>query len=405
VGFYGPVLRRVLAITLTPGRFRLRHAALTLPALGFVWLMLAVDRLLRCADRFLYPAFEEEEIPAPIFILSNPRSGTTYLHRLLSLDPRFDTTRLWQTFVSSVTGQRLVEVMARADARVGRPLGRAIDLFDRLLFSGWEGIHETGLRRTEEDEMLWLYMLLTPSVLLLFPFPELLRMVRADGLPESARRKVAAHYRATAKRQLHASRLAGRGGRTLLGKAALAGGRVHTLRRALPGLRVVHLVRHPYEAVSSTLSMMVRVWAIHSPHLVGDTAEARAWATVAYDSYRDLHGLQDHLAPEEFVELRYEDLIADPEAAVERIYHRFGLELSDEHRARLRAEIERTSRRESTHRHELTDYGLSEEAVFAELKDVFEMYGFAHRPSAPNGGAGVPPDPPAPRQRRKSRPG
>lgn len=375
--FYWPNLRRILEVTFSRERFRLRHGLFAIALLAAIGLLAATNALFRAIDRLLYADFEDTEIEAPIFILANPRSGTTYLHRLLALDPRFNTMRLWQTLAPNICAYRLVEKFESADRALGRPIGRLADAFDRHLLGGWEGIHDTGLSRTEEDEMLWVYPFLTASVLIFFPFPDrLAKILRADLLPEAGQKWAAEAYRSHLKRHLYATRMAGREGSVFLGKNALAASRIRTMRRALPDMRVVHLVRHPYEAVSSTISMFSKVWNIHSPHLLGDTDESRGWAEVAYDSYRTLHGLQGELAEDHFVELRYDELIADPEATIERIYEVFGLEMTDAYRARLREEVAHTRDWESGHEHSLEDYGLSEKSVYAEIKDVFEAYDF-----------------------------
>lgn len=375
--FQPPVLRRALRATFSREHFRPRHAAFALGVTAVLSLLLGVNRLLQALDRRLYPELAAEPVVAPIFILANPRSGTTFLHRLMALDPRFDTLKLWQTIAPNLCTFRAVERLGGLDRALGRPVARLAGLFDRLLFRGWQGVHDTGLARDEEDEMWWLYNLLTPSVMLGFPFPdELLPLVRADALPPDEQERVARSYRALLQRHRYAARLAGRGDRTFLGKAALAAGRIGTMRRALPDLRVIHLVRHPYEAISSTTSMFSRVWRVHSPERIGDTHACRGWARVACESYRLLHGVAEDFGPERFIEIRYDDLIADPELVIRQIYATFGLEMSDEYRAILRRELGRHRDWESDHEHELATYGLSEHAIHAELKDLFEAYGF-----------------------------
>jgi len=368
-----PTLGRVLRLTFSPRRFRPRHAVFAVAGLVVAGLLWAVVSALRALDRVLHPGFRSVRVEAPIYIVANPRSGTTFLHRLLSLDPRFTTLRLWQTILPSVTAYRLVAWLGRADARCGRPLARAAGAFDRTLFGGWEGIHSTGLSRAEEDEMFWVYALLTPSVMLLFPWlDELQALGHVDRMPRSVRARMGRTYLGHLQRHLYAVGP----GKTLLAKNALAAGRVRTVRSVVPDMRVVHLVRHPYEAVSSTLSMFTKPWEVHSPGLVGDTEASRGWARLACDSYRTLLSLRSELPPECLVEIRYDDLVRDPEAAVRRVYDAFGLELTPELAATLRREAERGRDWESPHQHDLARFGLSEEEIYAELKDVFEAYRF-----------------------------
>src|SRR5690625_1788411 len=89
-----------------------------------VWLMDAASRAL---DEKLFPAFHETEVGEPIFIMASPRSGTTLLHRLMSLDTQFTSYTLWQTLLPTLTAYKVVDKLSELDARLGRPLDRLQD--------------------------------------------------------------------------------------------------------------------------------------------------------------------------------------------------------------------------------------------------------------------------------------
>ena len=57
--------------------------------------------LFRLLDEVFYPNYRKTKLKDPVFIISNPRSGTSYLHRLLCLDEdRFTYFMLYHTFES-----------------------------------------------------------------------------------------------------------------------------------------------------------------------------------------------------------------------------------------------------------------------------------------------------------------
>lgn len=60
------------------------------------------------------PSVQQETISAPIFITGLPRSGTTFLHRLMMLDPEMRAPRVWETIfpypLSSRPDRRLLQV-------------------------------------------------------------------------------------------------------------------------------------------------------------------------------------------------------------------------------------------------------------------------------------------------------
>src|SRR5690606_41758522 len=81
--------------------------------------------LLRLADEIFYRNYRKTEVRQPVFIISNPRSGTTYLHRLLCLDEeRFTYFLLYHTFLPSVTFYRFILLLKKVDKRLNWPLKR-----------------------------------------------------------------------------------------------------------------------------------------------------------------------------------------------------------------------------------------------------------------------------------------
>lgn len=56
-------------------------------------------------DYLLFPDFRRVRVREPLFVVGVPRSGTTFLHRLLAGDrERFTTTALWELiFAPSIT--------------------------------------------------------------------------------------------------------------------------------------------------------------------------------------------------------------------------------------------------------------------------------------------------------------
>lgn len=71
----------------------------TFGRLGVRWDMLRfLSNLLRlCDEEKKAPAIRAEPIDRPIFILGLPRSGTTFLHNLMALDPTNRVPRCWET--------------------------------------------------------------------------------------------------------------------------------------------------------------------------------------------------------------------------------------------------------------------------------------------------------------------
>jgi len=354
-------------------RRRLRTwAGFTLGFFAFRAIVQAGRRL----DGWLYPEAEAQPIQAPVFIFAVARSGTTLLHRLMCFDEeRFVPFRLYQSMFSAVCYQRLLRALGRVDGPLlGGRLASLVDRINARFFGGWEGIHELGIDQPEEDETTFVLGLYTPTVTLAFPFLEsVFEFDRFDALPAEERERFMDYYEDTLRRHLFASGPE----RTFLNKNVFFSSRVRSMRERFGDARFIYLVRHPYEAIPSLLDMFHQAWITHSPEIQKDSFEARKLAELACAYYREGLALLEELPPSQLVVLRYEDLVADPKAAVERIYRHLGMEISPAFAARLEAATGEQRRHRSSHHYSLEAFGLSREEVYEALREVFETFGYA----------------------------
>ncbi len=377
----------MLRIANAPGTFAPKRTLFVDSLVAATLLVGALDRLGERVDDLLFPDHHATPLGKPIFIVAAPRSGTTFLHRLMSLDPQFTTFKLIDTLFPTVSGHRMISGMRRVNEIAGGVIGRMSRAADRSYFGAWEGLHDTGFDQDEEDEALWALAFATPAVWLVLPFPERFQHLRfIDRLPREKRDKLIEHYRGCVQRHLYCHP-----GKTLLGKNVLLPGRFEIVNRALPGSRFIHIVRHPYEAVPSMLSLFTVPWRWHSPELRLDGPESRALAQLIIDYYKFLHQRQlesERSGDHGFVSLPYRSLLADPVTHIAEIYERFDLTLTCELEAQLQREVAAQRRYKSYHQYSLEQFGLTREYVYRELAELFDYYGFerrtAHLQAAPD---------------------
>src|SRR5919108_1149865 len=84
-------------------------------------------------DDILFPAYKTQPIEKPLFILGNLRSGSTFLHRLLSRDSEtFTSLTIWDIFLTpSVTQKKITQMVSRLDKKMGGQLHRWLFEYDR----------------------------------------------------------------------------------------------------------------------------------------------------------------------------------------------------------------------------------------------------------------------------------
>jgi LPS sulfotransferase NodH len=334
--------------------------------LGFAQALLGmVVALARRIDGVCYPELKNAPVPAPLFVLATPRSGTTFLHDLLALDEeRFLPVKLYQTIAPSVLLERAIEGLRDVGGPFGRALALAVDAVDRRIFTDWDGIHRVSLGSAEEDENLFVYSLTSPALYLLFPFVrELPEFVDITRLGRRAVRKVARDYRETVQRWVYQAGAE----RTPLIKNVLLASRLPVSDRAFPEARYVHVLRDPREAIPSALSMFYAMWRTHSPSIAPDSPSTRALADMFLEHYRMLCEEGERRAPDHWFTLRYEALIGDPVASVERIYAAFGWPVRPSFRTRLEQAAADARNFKSRHRYDLGHFGLDEDVLRAGL--------------------------------------
>lgn len=330
----------------------------------------------RILDEVFYPNYRKTKIDKPLFIISNPRSGTTFLHRLLSLDDeKYYTTKLWHTIYQSVIIIKFFQLIGRIDAKLGGGLKKFLLKIDAQIFKGWDDMHRTGLFRTEEDEAYFAYQLTTPSIFLLCPFINEIHEVKlADKLDEKTRHRMKAFYVNSIQRFSYA--IADKN-QHLLAKNVLSTGRIKSILETFPDARIIYIVRHPYDAIPSFISMFSAPWTFHSPEIAENSEQYRAWGKIAIDFYKYFAVLSKEIKNDHLYVVKYDDLIENPKQIVQDIYANFDLEVGKQFENNLNDFLSTQRNYESKHDYSLENYGFTKEYICNELLEVFEEYSFA----------------------------
>lgn len=242
-------------------------------------------------------AIEATEVKAPVFVLGHYRGGTTYLHELLMLDPRFASPTRFRAYNPSTF---------LATERWLAPL------IEPLMLP----------RRVQEDEIaLMVRTGLSPYMEWVFPRTKVghrrdlrLRGPGAGGLSE---------WSAALTAFLKALTL--RDGRTLVLKSPPHTARIGAILRAFPDARFVHIRRDPYAVYVSTVGLLRAVPPVFrlgfGPRAVDSGAVLDGYVEM-YDAYFEE---RDLIPPGRLVEIAYEDLERDPVGQVRAVYEGLAL--------------------------------------------------------------------------------
>lgn len=273
----------------------------------------------RREDRLYGAALSEVQITEPpIFILGHWRSGTTLLHTLLSLDPRFAYPNLLEvsnphTFLC--IEDKVANRLANSSAEK-RPMDNVRVRFDS----------------PAEDEFgISIMSLKSPILGWSFPKREAYydRFLTFEGVDERTVEEWKSAF------LLFLRKLTWRYERQLLLKSPAHTGRIRLLLDLFPEAQIIHVHRNPcavFQSAQRLYETAVPRSYLQKPDRERlDDGILRRYQMM-YDAFFEERAL---IPAENFLDLAFEELEVDPVRALERIYEHLGLGDFDRLRPRL----------------------------------------------------------------------
>ena len=347
------------------GRLTPRRAALLavfVPAYATLQCINAAGLLM---DRLLFPGFRGIEVRHPVFVVGMPRSGTTFLHRLLARDEsRFTSMKLWELlFAPSITQRCFWRAVGRIDRAFGRPAGRILDATERAAF-GWFGdVHQTGLQDAEEDYLA--LSLVGACFLLVLPFPyaRVWRLAYFDEeVSPEEQRQVMAFYRGIIQRHLYVHGT----DRCFLSKNPSFTPMVGALANTFPEAQFIACYRDPQSAAPSLISSLQQGARLFDHRDPRTELGQQLIAMLKHYAFH-LLSILPSMERAQYAFVAMEDVTTNPAVEVKQLYARLGWTPTAEYEAVLATEAERASGYRSQHRYSLAGLGLDGETIEREL--------------------------------------
>ncbi|MGO9242761.1 MAG: sulfotransferase family protein [Bryobacteraceae bacterium] len=338
--------------------------------LSFMGRLLSRRELVRCLIMRLKiaeycrrnPGIVDVPVPDPVVIVGLPRSGTTFLQRLLAQDQRTRTFRLWELYSPVPTGYGDPNV---PDTRLKR-LQRGMARHRKLLYSAYG--------RTVMDTIHLARPELPEECIPLLQISFCSAMFGHQGAGAQYSRWFRESDQTTAYRYYRLQLqilFAGQPSARLLVKQPGHLLHLDELLRVFPGAQLLWLHRKPVEVVPSICSLTMRMRALlvarQDPNKVGRRAlqNVRQWYDKALDS-------RQRLKPDQYMDLDYRELVADPLATAGRVYDYLGWETGAEWENALSAYLKRDRAARQGWRYKPTPehFGLTAEEIRAAFQDL-----------------------------------
>ncbi|MBI5531275.1 MAG: sulfotransferase [Deltaproteobacteria bacterium] len=324
-------------------------------------------------DSVLYRGWRKMPIDRPVFILGNPRSGTTFLHRFLLESQRLCAFELWEMLLPAITARKA--------------FGGVIDAIKPLSPARYHSAaaHETGLRDVETDDamaffrfvdggFLWSYFLAWEDQ---WGSELSQRMFDEKHEPARDRERLFRFFEACWRRNLYF-----KGKSRIAVKASTFSLRVPTLLERYPDCKLIYMVRDPVENIPSGMSMLTDVLekSYDMFHATRPEARSRYLENLYQASCQMFRGFHDvyrsGAIPEKNLRIvTYGAMMGDLEGTMKNLLEFLEIDPDPSFHDRVREQADKQRKRKSPHVYSLEKFGLDEARIRKDLAFVYETYG------------------------------
>jgi len=303
------------------------------------------------------PEILDTQIPSPIFLIGWMRTGTTFVHRLLSQDPDTRSMPYWESMypVPPRSGE---DVRADDLARVLRQL--------ESISPNYEAIHPMGAHEPEECVALFTNVFRTLQYNVQYRVPGYIEWLQGQD-PRIAY----GQYR----QQLQLVQYHRPQGIRFALKDPTHSVFLPTILELFPDARFVFTHRDPATTISSLCSLYAYTRALFSddvdPHALGP----ELLQSYLPGSLERAVELVDRLPPGRVAHVRHVDVRRDPIGTMTHAYRDLGMEMTDPARAAMQAMLDTESRKpRDIHVHSPEGFGLTAEGIRERLAGYCQRF-------------------------------
>ncbi len=346
--------------------FRLRP----LGTFGLLQVHRFINGSTRALDSLLYKGLEESNIDRPVFILGNPRGGTTFVHRFLLNTEALCAFELWEMLLPAITARKA--------------FGRLVDRLAPLSPARYHSseAHDTSLRDVETDDataffhfldggFLWSYFLAWEDV---WGSEACMQFFDLENEPDRKKERLFRYMEGCWRRNM-----AYKGKNRIIVKSSLFTLRTETLLKRYPDCKLIYVVRDPLETIPSGMSLLTGVLEqSYDVFNATDPKKRERYLENLYQAachmYRAFHERKDSLPAANLRIVTYPQLMNRFEETVASLVEFLEIRPAPSFFDKVKEQAEVQQTYKSAHAYSLDKWGLTAERIRKDLAYVYEAY-------------------------------
>jgi hypothetical protein len=340
---------------------------------GLLQLHRLINGSTRGLDYLLYPDFRQIPIDRPVFILGNPRGGTTFVHRFLLNTGQLCAFELWEMLLPAISARKA--------------FGRIIDRFVSLSPARYHGseAHETSLRDVETDDamaffhfmdggFLWSYFLAWDDV---WGSDKCMSFFDLEEEPEAKKNRWFGYLEECWRRNMYFKKK-----NRIIVKSSTFTLRAETLLKRYPDCKLIYVIRDPVQTIPSGMSLLTGVLEQgYDVFNATDPQRRERYLENLYQAschmYRSFYDLKmnNAIPPENLRIITYPRLMTDFEETMNELVEFLEITPDPSFYETVKEQAEKQRDYKSSHAYTLEKWGLEEDRIRSDLAYVYEGYG------------------------------
>lgn len=244
--------------------FNLKRVGVSLVMLPFFHITFCINHVFLLLDYVIFPFFLTQKVKKPLFIVSAPRSGTTYLfHGLAKEKNRFTCVKLWEIiFAPSISQKLFFLLIGKIDSLAFSPLQRTIKRIEKIFFRKLGNGHPMSLFYPEEDELTMNWYLTSPYLEFYFSGDNFFLdySLFDERLSEKQKKRYMRRYAGLVKR--HNFVFNRNSKKQFLSKNPFMMSKLKSIHGTFPDAQIININRCPLKVIPSSLNFSSEIYGV-----------------------------------------------------------------------------------------------------------------------------------------------